>query len=64
MGHHFKFRRGDKGATGVVDSAVYQRPVDFPDEFAPGCQVVLDDGLVVAVPGPYFTPGFRARAPS
>ncbi len=44
MGHYYKFRRGDrvtitwghyKGVKGVVDSAVFQRTVDFPDEFAP-----------------------------
>jgi len=43
MGHYFK--GGDPvsitwsryaGATGVVDSAVFQRTVDPPNEFAPG----------------------------
>ena len=38
-----------KGATGAVDSAVFQRTVDYPDEYAPGYHVVLDDGRVVTV---------------
>ena len=51
MGHYYRFKRGDrvtiisghhKGAIGVVDSAVFQRTVDYPDEFAPGYHVVLD----------------------
>ena len=51
MGHYYRFKRGDlvtivsgrhKGSTGVVDSAVFQRTVDFPDEMAPGYHVALD----------------------
>jgi hypothetical protein len=34
---------------GAVDSAVFQRTVDFPDEFAPGYHVVLEDEAVVTV---------------
>ena len=34
---------------GVVDSAVFQRTVDYPDEFAPGYHMVLHDGAVVTV---------------
>ena len=37
------------GATGVVDSAVFQRTVDAPDEYTPGYHVVLDTGPVVTV---------------
>ena len=35
--------------TGVVDSAVFQRTVGFPDEYAPGYHVVLDTGPVITV---------------
>ena len=51
MGHYYRFKRGDavtiisgryKGYTGVVDSAVFQRTVDAPDEYAPGYHIVLD----------------------
>ena len=38
-----------KGHTGVVDSAVFQRTADRPDEFAPGYHVILDTGPVVTV---------------
>ena len=43
--HNYRFKRGDrvtivpgryKGCTGVVDSAVFQRTVDYPDEYFPG----------------------------
>lgn len=56
--HYYWFKRGDrvtilwgrvKGATGVVDSAVFQRTVDFPDEMAQGYHVNLDTGPVVTV---------------
>jgi ribosomal protein L24 len=58
MGHFYKFKRGDpvviitgnrEGRQGVVDSAVFQRSVDYPDEFSPGYHVVLDDGTVATV---------------
>lgn len=58
MGHYYRFKRGDPvtitwgrytGVTGLVDSAVFQRTVDHPDEFAPGYHVILDDGKVVTV---------------
>ena len=51
MGHYYCFKCGDAvtivsgrftRCTGVVDSAVFQRTVDFPDEFAPGYHVMLD----------------------
>ena len=58
MGHYYRFKRGDRvtitwgrhaGTSGVVDSAVFQRTVDWPDEYAPGYHVVLDAGPVVTV---------------
>ena len=51
-------RRGDRvriisgkyaGHTGTVESNVYQRTVDFPDEFANGYHVMLDTGVLVTV---------------
>ena len=57
-GHYYRFKRGDRVAittgryqscTGFVDSAVFQRTVDQPDEYAPGYHVVLDNGEVVTV---------------
>lgn len=58
MGHRYKFKRGDpvvivtgscEGRQGVVDSAVFQRTVDYPDEFSAAYHVVLDDGTVATV---------------
>ncbi len=58
MGHYYQFRRGVSvtiisgryaGRTGVVDSAVFQRTVDYPDEFAPAYHVILDNEGVVTV---------------
>ena len=55
---NYQFKQGDpvviasgryKGHRGVVDSAVFQRNANYPDEFAPGCHVVLDDQRVVTV---------------
>ncbi len=37
------------GATGKVESNVYQRTVDYPDEFANGHHVMLDSGELVTV---------------
>ena len=51
VGHYYRFKRSDrvtiiwgryKGCTGVVDSAVFQRTFDRPDEFAAGYHIVLD----------------------
>ena len=45
MGHYYRFKRGDlviivsgryEGYLGAIDSAVFQRTVDYSDEFAPG----------------------------
>ena len=58
MGHYYRFKRGDQvtvlwgryaGSKGVVDSAVFQRTVDRPDEYAPGYHVILDNGPLVTV---------------
>ena len=58
MGHFYRFKRGDRvtiitgsyqRCTGVVDSAVFQRTKDHPDEYAPGYHIVLDSGPVVTV---------------
>ena len=58
MGHYYRFKRGDRvvivsgqrsGVLGVVDSAVFQRTTDHPDEYAPGYHIVLDSGPVVTV---------------
>ena len=55
-GRYYRFKRGDRvtiiryeGVAGVVDSAVFQRTFDYPDEYAPGSQFVLDTGEVVAI---------------
>ncbi len=32
-----------RGKTGAVDSTVFQKTVDYPDEFAHGFHVFLDD---------------------
>ena len=58
MGHYYRFKRGDRvtitngsyqGRAGTVDSAVFQRTVDQPDDHAPGYHAVLDNGEVVTV---------------
>ena len=58
MGHFYHFKRGDpvtivsgryKGCTGLVDSAVFQRTGEYPEEYAAGYHVVLDDGPVITV---------------
>ena len=52
LGHHRRFKRGDrvtpswgryKGAVAVIDSAVFQLTVDWPDEYAPGFHVAVDE---------------------
>ncbi len=37
------------GQHGSVDSNVFQKTVDHPEEYALGCHVVLEDGQVVTV---------------
>ena len=58
MSYQWRFKRGDpvrivsgqySGATGTVDSCVFQRSVDYPEEYAAGYHVVLSDGRVVTV---------------
>ena len=38
-----------RGQTGVVDSTVFQKTVDYSDEYANGFHVVLDDETWVTV---------------
>ena len=56
MSQAYKYRRGDrvmivsgshKGATGTVESLVFQRTVDYPNDYAAGYHVVLGDGWMV-----------------
>ncbi len=58
MGHYYTCKRGDQvtitsgryqGSQGVVDSAVFQRTVDYPEEYSPGYHVILDSGPVITV---------------
>ena len=51
-------KRGDRvkitsgkyaGQSGTVESNVYQRTVDYPDEFHNGFQIMLDTGELVTV---------------
>ncbi len=58
MSHYYLFKRGDRvrilwgvyaGINGVIDSAVFQRTVDCPDDYSAGYHVVLDDEIVVTV---------------
>ena len=58
VSHSYKFRRGDRvviasgshaGASGTVESLVFQRTVDYPNEYAAGYHVVKDDGRTVTV---------------
>ena len=58
MSHQYGFRRGDRvkiisgkyaGATGTVDSKVFQYSVDYPKELGASYHVVLDGGKVVTV---------------
>ena len=58
MGHFYRFKRGDgvtivsgryAGLPGTVDSAVFQRTIDYPDAFSPGYHVIIDDDLVVTL---------------
>ena len=58
VGYQYKFKRGNRvtiisgkyaGHHGVVDSAVFQQTVDYPDEVAPGYHVILDTGPWITV---------------
>jgi hypothetical protein len=44
--YHRQVRRSDRGA---VESNVYQRTVDYPDEWANGCRTMLDIEELVTV---------------
>ena len=53
VGYYYRFKRGDrviwgrfKGVNAMVDSADFQRTVDYPDEDAPGYHIILDSGRV------------------
>ncbi len=58
MGHYYRFKRGDRvvivsgqrsGMMGVVDSAVFQRTIDHPEDVSLGYHVVLANNAVVTV---------------
>ena len=58
MNHQYRFRRGGRvrinsgkynGATGTVDSKVFQYSVDYAAELGAAYHVVLDDGKVIMV---------------
>ena len=58
MGHYYRFRRGDRvvivsgrraGMLGVVDSAVFQRTIDHPEDVSPGYHLMLADDVVITV---------------
>jgi len=58
VSHYYYVKRGDlvrirwgryAGAMGIVDSAVFQQTVDYPDNQHPGYHVVLEDERVVTV---------------
>ena len=58
MSHRYRYNRGDSvrilwglypGAAGIVDSAVFQKTVDYPNDYVAGYQVVLEDEMVVTV---------------
>ena len=58
VSHNYRYKRGDPvrirwgsyaGAVGVVDSAVFQKTVDYPDDYSAGYHVVLEDERVVTV---------------
>ena len=58
MGHYFSCKRGEQvtiisgryhGSQGVVDSAVFQRTVDYPEEYSAGYHVILDSGALITV---------------
>lgn len=36
-----------RGLTGTVEATVFQKSVDYPDDYAMGFQVTLDDGTWV-----------------
>ena len=55
---HWMRRRGDRvtitsgkyaGQTGIIDSNVFQRTVDYPDELANGYHIMLDSEELVTV---------------
>ena len=50
MGQESELHPGThRGKSGIVEAAVFQKTVDFPDESAHGFHVSLDDGAWVTV---------------
>ena len=58
VSHNYHFKLGDHvriqlgryaGLMDIVESAVFQRTVDYPNEYAAGYHVVLEDVRVVSV---------------
>ena len=58
MSHNYHFKRGDAvrilwgryaRLEGIIDSAVFQKTVDYPDDYAAGYHVVLEGDKVVTV---------------
>ena len=53
MGHFYRFKRGDRVQMGPLSGSNgrrgQQKTVDYPDEYAPGYHIVLDDERVVTV---------------
>jgi len=57
MSHSYRYRRGDpviisgryKGRRDIVESAVYQRTVDRPNDYDAGYHVVIGKAQVVTV---------------
>ena len=58
MSHSYRYRRGDlviitsgryKGIRGIVESRVYQRTVDRPNDYDAGYHVVIGKAQVVTV---------------
>jgi len=48
IGRHMAGRWSTNSKT-VVDSNIFQKATDFPDESARGCHMALEDGKLVAV---------------
>jgi hypothetical protein len=58
VSHNYHFKRGDAvrilwgryaRLEGIIDSAVFQKTVDYPDEYAAGYHVLLEDERVATV---------------
>ncbi len=49
LGNRVTITNGNAGRFGTVESNVYQRTVDYPDEWHNGFHVLLDTGVLVTV---------------